>query len=101
MKRCNDCKEIKPLNEYNKDKKSKDKLTHICKKCSIKKSTDFNKSIKGRYIIAKAKAVSCKQEFNISPEFHAKLLLQKCHYCNNDLNPTGSAMDRMDSTKGC
>ncbi len=35
-KRCNNCKEIKPVSEFNKDKKAKDKLYRWCKNCQSK-----------------------------------------------------------------
>lgn len=48
MKTCNKCKILKELEDFAKDKTTKDKRTCICKKCHI----EYKKSRKRQEIVA-------------------------------------------------
>jgi len=43
MKFCTKCKETKELNEFGKDKHTRDGLSHYCKKCRVSLSTKYTK----------------------------------------------------------
>lgn len=47
MKTCSNCLVGKPLNEFSKDRKSKDGLCYICKECNKNKCKEHSRSIDG------------------------------------------------------
>jgi hypothetical protein len=55
MKTCSNCKELKPIFEFSKDKKAKDGLCYRCKACSKALMQDWYAANRNR-LIAKARA---------------------------------------------
>lgn len=53
-----------------------------------------------RYRAMRVRAETQGLPFDISREEHAHLLSEACVYCGSNLNPTGSGMDRKDSSLG-
>jgi len=78
---CNKCFKCYDLqNKCEENRYSEDPLKKRCN--NIKKSIYKN-----------------KKEFNLTDEEVIEMIIQKCHYCNEDEGPLGIGIDRIDSNK--
>ncbi len=60
----------------------------------------YGRTIGGRWKALLEAAAKKGMEFDITKEKHADLLQLPCEYCGQELNPTGSGLDRKDSSVG-
>jgi formate-dependent nitrite reductase cytochrome c552 subunit len=75
-KRCSKCKEIKPISEFYKNPKTKDKRSYCCKKCAVEYSCKRQKTRKVR--------IERKQCRDKKRKTLLKLLGGKCVRCGFD-----------------
>jgi hypothetical protein len=59
-----------------------------------------NRSLSGQFNHGRLKAKNYNQEWTLTREEFAVLRSKACDYCNGQLNPTGSGLDRKDCSKG-
>lgn len=107
MKQCTRCKEVKSLDQFNKDKKTKSGFTYHCKSCVAYYCKTRNGKVDRNHINTqnrlwkqanpdKVRAQQIKQNFGLSyNEYIQKLENQKnsCAICKTPLIPFGSIND--------
>ena len=121
MKICSHCKQEKDIEDFVKDRSSKDGHNHRCRDCTKKfdkmpniiasrrKSylshehckeygKKYGKSLKGRFYRIKQSAKQRKLEFTLTIDFFEKNWNKKCFYCGETLDTV--AFDRVDNGKG-
>jgi 5-methylcytosine-specific restriction endonuclease McrA len=109
-KKCTQCGEVKPLDQFTKWSGSKDGRRSYCKACSSKYMSNYSRNTtKGRYHRLKYKAKSDGIEFNLSVQDIENLYNQThCHYCGIELTQsvghkhllTDKTIDRKDNSAG-
>lgn len=104
MKQCTRCKEFKPLDQFNKDKKTKSGLTYHCKSCVSHYCKTRNGVVDRAAINTQARvwkkanphkvrAQQIKQNFGLSYDDYISLLEKQhhsCAICKTSLLPFGS-----------
>lgn len=88
MKKCNKCKEVKPLSLFHKDRLNKaDGHYSICKNCKTKATLSWRDNNRDRY--NKKHREYCKnnyyklrlQRYKITPEEHTRMLMEQKGVC--------------------
>jgi len=93
IRQCNKCKEILSLSNFG----SKEYICRVCRSLMAKMRC---RTEKGRFACAGNIANRRNMEWTITKDQYKLLMSQKCNYCNCDLNPTGTGLDRMNNKKG-
>ena len=97
MKKCSKCREMKPLNEFHKEKKSKDGLQGYCKPCRHKDGKkqyadpDSAKNSLGGGVYAIIRKSDCKTVYVGETAF---LYQRKYDHFHNGKNPKNSFLRR-------
>ncbi len=117
-KTCSNCKEIKSVEIFHKDKKSSDGVSSWCNVChctATKKWRRANKdkittygkiyarTLNGRFKASKREAARRNLEWTLTYEDFEDLASNECFYCNGILGScknSGSGLDRVDNDKG-
>ena len=98
LRRCFICKEIKQMNNFGSA--GKERISYICKICCQDRTRKRFRTPRGRFTASKTIAKIRKMEWTISEVKYCELRSQKCYYCLQNLNPTGTGLDRIDNKKG-
>lgn len=98
FRNCIKCKKTIPISDFSSA--GKNKTGYICKACCRRRTKERLRTPRGRLTASKAIARRRNMEWSISEEWYYNLLRQKCHYCYDELNPTGTGLDRVDNNKG-
>ena len=81
VKRCPKCKEVKPIDEFHKNKGRKDGHSKRCKKCAIQTATaNYAKNREHRIELSRAyyaRTKKCRQVFNSRNPDHIRLDVRK------------------------
>lgn len=88
MKKCSKCGIEKPLSDFGKYSKTKDKLNRLCKKCATKQSIDSykrNPKTKLRYRL--------KREYGITLEQFEEMKISQNNSCAICKNPFKNSVD--------
>lgn len=117
-RRCSRCKIEKSFSKFQKHPTGKYGYNAKCKKClakyrkeheqipEIKKARidyqyQYNRTLNRRYGMLKLEAKSRKLDCTLTiEEYSVSISSNKCHYCGNKLNETGSGLDRINNCKG-
>jgi hypothetical protein len=98
MKNCNKCGIQKPLSDFGKHNKTKDKLNRVCKKCAVQQSIDSykkNPDTKRNYNLKRAYGITLQDFENMKTAQN-----NKCAICQNIFkNSVDSCVDHCHTTK--
>lgn len=97
---CKDCKQLKPITEYNTHSQAKNLRRRYCIECEKNRTQIRCKKPRERWMAAKRRAARSGETWDISLEAFEILLSRPCHYCRGELNPTGCGLDRIDNFTG-
>lgn len=97
---CKDCKQLKPIEQFNTHSPAKAIRRRYCIECEKKRVRTRATIPKERWNSAKRRAAKSGEVWDISLESFETLLLQPCHYCDGVLNPTGCGLDRKNNEVG-
>jgi hypothetical protein len=118
VKWCHKCKELKELHYFSKSTGSSSGYQTRCKECSNKIIREYNKTpngrkkknelkfawysgmSKGRFQMAKSKAVRKGKTWLLTEEEYFSLLRLPCDYCGFEIRNSGIGLDRKDSSNG-
>jgi len=109
VKRCSKCGEVKPLEDFYKNKSRKHGVSSLCKSCESayrkqyleqnrEKTSAYQKQYRKQNRLSKYKkgAKLRNLEWLLTDEDALELFSEPCAYCGD----SGGGIDRMDNTKG-
>jgi len=99
-RKCYHCKQILDASKFYV-LKHKTHIERVCIDCRRIQSKSRSRSRHGRYASSMHIAKRRSLEWNLSiEEYYDLLSSNKCHYCDDPLQETGTGLDRIDNNKG-
>lgn len=93
-KACSRCGSV--TNGFNRNKKSRDGLASHCKSCQ----GEQDRKPESRFSQQRGSNRRRGIPWELTLEEYKTLVIRPCEYCELELNPTGSGLDRMEAAKG-